>query len=282
MGAKIKEIVNYFERMINANSSILEFLIIKYLSKEYMKGFNLAKKKDIERAQFIFSYADMSFVKLLPSDNFAYHYMQTFAMSTKSYLAFKRKNSEEALEMSLNSINHALALKSFEYAEIMGLFISQAFMNIAKVHLYRGYIKKWRSVTIDNIDFLLNHKMPANVVNYEGILNKISDKLKYFMLMGVVDDLIINILKNDFKEGYNIIEQVQVRDISIPINKQIQDWVILNIGISKGQVGNEFKKDYHTFMKSSNDIANLTSMKLFLRNRIKKKFKYIYQELNVK
>ncbi len=276
-----QEVIDAFEKMILLNASPSDILKIKYLSKEYNKGFHLAKQKQLNKAKNSFHITDELAGTLLDPNNFSYYYTQTFATSTKSYLKFKQRIPEEAITITQAGIKYATLLQPFKISEIMALFVSQMLMNMAKVYRLSKKTTQWYLTTLSNIHFLLNFTPPDSCPDFDtSHLKKVPQHLRYFMLLEVIDEVLIDIIKNQNHEGKKLITAIQIHNLSEQINQQIDSWIYLNALLDKNQADMpSFQGTYATFMNSENDVYSLATLKLFIRNRVRKEKKQLHQNI---
>lgn len=267
------EILDYFEKMVSLNvTNHSEYMAILYLNKEYQKGFIHAKEGKLDEAENAFKNADKLAKIILSKSGFSYNYIQTFVTSTKSYLAFKTNKKEQAIDITKEGIRYGINLKKYLSAEIISLHISQMLMNMSKVYLSLNDVENWEKITLANVNYLLNHDLPVEADGYDiGLLEKIPDNLKYFMLLEVINQVLTYTIKKNFEPGIKLLRKIYVKDLSKEVNKQISEWVAL---INNSYDSNVNSLDYETrylkFYNSKNETIDLMKLKIFLRLRAKK------------
>ncbi|MEF9476384.1 hypothetical protein OWR28_00130 [Chryseobacterium sp. 1B4] len=257
----------------------LDHMAIVYLNKEYSKGFIHAKSGKIAEANHTFANADVLAKRLLPQSGFSYNYIQTFITSTKSYLAFKTNKKKHAIDITLEGIRYGVQLNNYEYSEIISLHISQMLMNLSKVYLTLNDLKNWEKTTLSNIHYLLNYDLPEEASGYDiRSLQKTPENLKYFMLVETINQVLTNIVRNDFEPGVELLKKIVVNDLSKDVNKQICEWVdLITIFCTSYTNISDYEIRLSEFYSSENKIIDLSKLKLFLRFMVKNNNKKIYR-----
>jgi len=265
-----EDIMKSLQQMVVTNSNKSNALIIDNLTLKYSAGFRLAKEREFTRAKSICDNADATLENTFNENSFEFYYCQLLAISTKSYLEFRLGNKDLGIELTKKGIEYAILLQDYISSNNIGLFVSQMLMNLAKIHLYYNEINKWQSITIENIHFLTNFTLPMECENFKiEDLKKAS--LRYFMLIEVINEALINVVKYKVINGHDFINSIVLKEISEPVIAQINSWKELNVALNQYNTkGNEFIIAWNNFLSSENGRYDLQILKLSLKNRIKK------------
>lgn len=270
------EIQECFEEMIQQNvSNNEEYIFILYLVELYSKGFNYAKSAKFIEANKIFKKADNLVDKIIYSNVFIYNYIHTFITATKSYLAYKANKIEEATRMTLDGIRFGVELNKYISSDIISLHISQMLMNLSKIYLSSNDIEKWEETTLKNINYLINYVLPIEVEGFDiNSLRKVPDRLRYFMLLEILNQELNFIMKNNFLRGIRLIQKIDMKNLSKDIDKQIFEWVnLINICHSSNFDVFDYKDRVSDFINSKNEIMDLSKLKIFLKYLLKNRAK---------
>lgn len=272
MEPTLKEIDILFDEMAIANTSKRNNLKIKKLEFQYVKAFQLANKKEFDKAKNILHKADNFLHDHFKEGSFEYYFSQLFAIQSKSYLEFKIKNKSQAILLTKKGIEYAILLQDYLSSyNIMSIFISMMLKNLAKIHLLNNEIKEWHDITLENIHFYLNFSMPRNCQGFDmSGFKKTPLHLRYYVLTTIITDALNNIVKFKVKNGQDLIESIIIEDKSDYFIGLIDSWIKLNVYINKRQTGTDkFNEAYNNFLESKHHKCDLQNLKRFLKYRIK-------------
>lgn len=263
-------IIALLEEMMDVNASESDVLKIKSIFREYAKVVLFAKEKEFEKAKGILKEMDIEIDIYFTKNSFEFYCCQLLSIPSKSYLEFKMKNREEAILLINQSMEYSILLQEFPSSYNIGLFVSEMLMNLAKVHLSNNEIREWYDLVVQTIHFLTNFTAPAKCKEI-NISNFKKTSLRYFVLVNVISNTLVNIVKYKITRGHELISSIVFKDISEPIVAQINLWKELNVCLNQKNTTTEFfKRGYHDFLSLENADYNLHMLKLFLKNRVKK------------
>lgn len=264
------EIAGQFEKVIADNTNVQEKLMICYLVKEYNKGFLLSRNGHYTLAALKFRQTD-AIAAIHAQEGFCYDYASAIAASTSSYLAYREGSPEMATAIVDAGIHAGIKLLTYRSSAVMILFISQLLMNKARVLLAAEKLNAWKEVTLQNIHFLINTKLPETYgIVSASQFNDLTPHLKDGMLLEIINQVLkLNIKNRNFQIGEALINSIEIEAHAEGLPRQLLAWVNLCMATHRQD---EFFLQQHLqdFMEEQNEVNDISTLKAYLRVQIKK------------
>lgn len=264
------DITRLFDKAIQDNVPPEGILLINYLNHEYSKGFQYSQRSLNNIARFIFEQADQ-IVETIDPASFLYKWIQTFATSTKSYLAYKGGGFEKAIAITQEGIDNAIRLQAYPSSGVMTLFVAQMLLNKAKVFLVAGKYVSWQITMLENIQYLVNFEIPAGceAINIQQLKN-IDPALRYWLFQECISQVIkFNLTNKNLEHGNQIIHNIKIDEQKTLFDKQLSLWVSLNIATEENDTS-YIARYFEEFLSAKNSSVNIASLQTYIRTKAKK------------
>jgi hypothetical protein len=260
-----------------------EYITTYYIVGEYVKALGFTREKKISLSKFYYDYTDEIFKTKIKND-FIKKFISVTSLPSKAYYQYKVKNFDEAINLTIQSINIDHFLENEYDINILHMHKVQQVHNLARIFYGRNMYVEWADYIKQMLNYLINMKKPSYLKeNWKSSSIEQSDiVLRKRMIMQLLNETIYFCSVNQNSQQFNfnkfISHILNIENTEFNLFKQLKMWgEIKKLLYSRDNSSNLENQIIH-FFKQKNDYVPLSRLKLSIINDLKDCIAYEYKD----